>query len=72
MKEIEIYNYRIDAIPEGQMKRIDLTDLCFGKIADPVCYLLSKVSQKEQNKINSIVCVDSQLKIYNDANGSRH
>ena len=31
MKEIKIYNYRIAAIPEGQMKRIDLTDLCFGK-----------------------------------------
>ena len=50
------------------MKRIDLADLCFGKIEDAAsAILLSKARQKEQNEIDSIVCVDSQLKIYNDA-----
>ena len=50
------------------MKRIDLADLCFGKIEDAASAIfLSKARQKEQNEIDSIVCVDSQLKIYNDA-----
>ena len=52
----------------AQMRRVDLVDLCLGKIEDVGSALLLKNQRiKDNNEINSIFLVDTQLGLYNEA-----
>lgn len=52
----------------AQMRRIDLADLCFGKMEDGgSAILLHQARTKGESDVDAMVVVDTQLGIYNEA-----